>query len=210
MARSTERSSTALGLGRIGVCLAVVLASTLMLSSTAAAANFASSSDPAIFTGEGIGGDWNFDTGLGSSKCQASSSATLSESSNTLTINRIHLGRCTTSGRFGAKAITMKMEGCYTLVRITDRSRHTYTGRAKLICPGGTSILGYDDEKFCQIRIPPQTGWVRLMYSNDAAAGYEMEVSASSVTYDVVYDAPYCPLHRGRFQTDSEGRGAGG
>lgn len=195
---------------RLGACLAAVLASSLLLASAASAANFASTSDPALFTGEGIGGNWNFNTGLGSSECHASSSATLSEASNTLTINRIHLSRCTSSGRFGSKPITMEMEGCYTLVQVTDRSENTFTGESNLICPGGASILGYDEERFCAIRIPPQTGRVSLKYVDDPAEGYELQVSTSSVVYDVVYDAPYCPLQRGRYRTGSEGRGVGG
>lgn len=197
-------------LGLLGACLAAVLAATLLLAAVAPAANFASTSDPALFTGEGIGGNWNFETGLGSSQCHASSSATLSEASNTLTINRIRLGRCVSSGRFGSKNITMKMEGCYTLVRITDRSKRTYGGRSHLICPGGGSIYGHDEEHFCAIRIRPQAGRVTLEYAKDAAGGYELQVSTSSVTYDVVYDAPYCPLERGRFRTGSQGRGVGG
>jgi hypothetical protein len=184
-----------------------LLVASLPFASMASAARFASTSDSAIFTGEGIGGNWNFNTGLGSSECRASSSATLSEASNTLTINRIHLDRCTSKGRFGPKPITMKMEGCYTLVQIEDRTGTTYTGESNLICPGGTSILGYDDERFCAIRIPPQAGKVSLKYTDGSASGYELQVSTSSVTYDVVYDAPFCPLERGRYRTGSQGRG---
>lgn len=199
-----------LPLKRLGACLVTVLASSLLLVPMASGAIFVSTSDPAIFTGEGIGGNWNFETGLGSSECRASSSATLSEASNTLTINRIHLGQCTSSGRFGSKAITMDMEGCYTLVQVTDRSENTFTGKSHLICRGGHTILGYDEEKFCAIRIPPQTGKVTLKYADNPVGGYELQVSTSSVVYDVVYDAPYCPLQRGRYRTGSEGRGVGG
>lgn len=207
---TTERSFPGLRLKRLGACLVAVLGSILLLVPMAPAANFVSTSDPAILTGEGIGGNWNFETGLGSSKCRASSSATLSEASNTLTINRIHLDRCASTGRFGSKSITMDMEGCYTLVQVTDRSGNTYTGESNLICRGGHSILGYDDEKFCAIRIPPQAGKVTLKYTDDPAGGYELQVSTASVTYDVVYDAPYCPLERGRYRTGSQGRGVGG
>ncbi|HET8814402.1 MAG TPA: hypothetical protein VFM51_05535 [Solirubrobacterales bacterium] len=202
VARATESNPTGLKLEHLGVCVAVLVASGFLLTSIASAANFASSSDPATFTGEGVEGTWEFNSEAGSSECDASSSATLSEASNTLTINRINLSGCTTAGSFGSKATTMKMEGCYTLIQIRQGSKRTYRGEADLVCPAGASIRGYDNERTCVISIPAQTGIVTLEYTKSATGGYETQVTTSNITYDLIQDTPFCPLEATSTKTD--------
>jgi hypothetical protein len=184
-----------LKLKQLGVCLAAVLALSLLASSMASAAKFTSSSYAANFVGEGLKGNWKFNTEVGSSECKASSSATLSEASSTLTMTSLNLSECiTNTNGFGSRATTTNMEGCDTLMHIASGSGDTYTGTADIVCPAGASILGYDNEKFCEVRIPAQTGNVTLKYTNNTAEGYvETAVTTSNITYNVVKDSSFCP-----------------
>jgi hypothetical protein len=190
----------------LGACLAVALASVQLLVAAAPAATFLSARESA-FTGEGVEASWKFDPGIGAMECRASSSATLSEASSTLTINEIHLRGCGISGGFGVKAVTVEMEGCYTLIRIAggrdgadvgDGPRGRLSGRARLLCPRGTFIRGYDDERFCEIAIRPQAGRAKLRYADDTAYGFDVsQVRTAGIGYDVIFDAPLCPLRAG-------------
>src|SRR5215218_6437420 len=117
---------------RLGVCLAAAVALSLAVTGIASAAQFTSSSYPTTFSGEGVKGSWRFNTEVGYSECKASSTGVLSAASSTLTLSSPALNECISVTGNGTKATTTNMEGCQTLLHITEGSGDTYTGKADL------------------------------------------------------------------------------
>jgi hypothetical protein len=185
-----------LKLKQLGLGVAAVLALSLVVTSFASAANFIASSYPAKFSGEGQKGTWKFTTEIGSSECASSSSAVLSAASSTLTLTSPTVSECVTTGNFGTKTTTTKMNGCDSLIHITSGSGDSYTGTADLVCPVGASITGGDTEGICEISIPPQTATVTLSLTNNTEKGWvESKVTSSNITYNVIKDTSFCPYN---------------
>lgn len=186
-----------LKLTHLGACLAAALAFSLVVTSFASAANFIASSYPANFSGVGERGTWKFTTEAGSSECRVSSSAVLSEASSTLTVAEASPSECVTKGSGFEKPSTSIPEGCDSLIHITEGSKDSFTGTADLVCPEGASILGYDNEKICEIRIPAQTATVKLSFTNNTEKGWvESQVTTSNITYNVIKDSAFCPYNK--------------
>jgi hypothetical protein len=182
-------------LRQLGLSVVAVLLLSLAVTPFASAAKFIASSYPANFSGVGEKGTWKFTTEAGSSECKSSSSAVLSEASSTLTLTSPSVSECVTNTNgFGSRPSTSVMEGCDSLIHITEGAGDSYTGTADLACPAGASILGYDNEKFCEVRIPAQAASVKLKFTNNTEKGWvESEITTSNITYNVIKDTSFCP-----------------
>ena len=179
-------------LKKLGVGLIAVTALSLVIGSSALAAQFTAEKYPTTYEATGAEGSGAFVTEAGSTRCKKiSASGTLSAASSTATISSTY-SECTA---FGFLATTVQMNGCDYLMHVTEGAGDTYKGNGDLVCPAGKEVFGIGGAEVCVIHIPPQTNSVQIEFTNDTAnKRVSGKLTGSNIHYTVVKDGFGCPF----------------
>jgi len=158
-------------LGKMGAVLVSLVALSLAASSTAPAAQFTAAKYPTTFSGTGSESNGAVKTKAGTAKCKKlSASATMSEASSTITVT----GSASECTMFGFATAHVLMNGCYSLLHVTEGSGDKYKGTGDLVCPAGKEIIATPTSfgaSVCSLRVFPQTGGVQIEFINDTVNG---------------------------------------
>jgi hypothetical protein len=190
-------------LKQLGAGLVAVLALSLFITSIAAAAQFTSSSYPAVYEGVGNPEEYGYVTvEAGTVQCKSgTASATISEASSTLSVKGT-AGECRA---FGFLTATVTENGCTTLVHVKEGSGDTYTGTADLVCPEGKSVVTVASN--CEMQVPSQANSVTLEFTNNTGAEgtVSVKVKSSQFKYIVTKDGFGCPFNGTGERTNGTG-----